>query len=217
MPTADDLRTLIVRYGFAAMITEDDADLGYAIADAWDADRAKAGLFKSERDDAEAKVDRIANGIAVLGEENIALRKQLNAKLGQHYAEVCRLTKRIEDLRKRLEAAEKAVPTTWLDPLLSGPDAVSGLDRCDGNVIEALLRTIRLRIAALAAAEAKTTRPGAVFLGIGAPTNPKGHRFTDDESAGLICRYCGKAVVQIDNHNGINLDEDCPARSAGKR
>jgi len=76
-PTPDDLRTLIVRYGLAAMIAEGDADLGYAMADAWDDDKARARLFKSERDAAEAQVDRIANGIAVLGEENAALRKRL--------------------------------------------------------------------------------------------------------------------------------------------
>ena len=37
-PTPDELRTLIVRYGLAAMIAEEDADLGYAAADAWEAD-----------------------------------------------------------------------------------------------------------------------------------------------------------------------------------
>jgi len=36
-----------------------------------------------------------------------SLRKQLNAKLGQHYAEVCRLTKRIENERQARERAEK--------------------------------------------------------------------------------------------------------------
>jgi hypothetical protein len=63
---------------------------------------------------------------------------------------VTELAKQLRSARKRLEAAEKAVPTTWLDPLLSGPSAIGGLDRCDGSVIEALLRAVKSRIAALA-------------------------------------------------------------------
>lgn len=46
-------------------------------ADAWDKDKALARLYRLERDVAEAQVDRIANGIAVLGEQNGSLRKVL--------------------------------------------------------------------------------------------------------------------------------------------
>ena len=47
-----------------------------------------------------------------------------------------------------LEQAVKCVPTTWLDPLLSGPAAIKFEDR---NVpqVEALLLAIRARIRAL--------------------------------------------------------------------
>lgn len=52
-----------------------------------------------------------------------------------------------------LERAAKEVPTSWLDPLLSGPDAAipAGVPWTNRH-IEALLRGIQDRIRALAAA-----------------------------------------------------------------
>jgi len=48
-----------------------------AHADAWDKREALLRLYRQDRDAAEAQVDRIANGIAVLGEKNAALRHVL--------------------------------------------------------------------------------------------------------------------------------------------
>jgi hypothetical protein len=66
-----------------------------------------------------------------------------------------RLQALVASWRRRGEALEKlpeVVPTTWLDPLLSGPDAVVGKNT-DCRVIEALLRGVqdRLRLKAQAA------------------------------------------------------------------
>jgi hypothetical protein len=49
------------------------------------------------------------------------------------------------------------VPTTWLDPLLTGPDAVIGRYPYGGDDIENLLRAIRARITALASSTDKET------------------------------------------------------------
>ena len=64
-PTPDDLRTLIVRYGLAAMIAEEDADLGYASADAWKAQEADNRSLVAEHN--------------ILVEENRVLGKRLEA------------------------------------------------------------------------------------------------------------------------------------------
>ena len=51
--------------------------------------------------------------------------------------------------RASIELAAKAVPMNWLDPLLTGPDAV-GRVPYDCGAVEALLRGVRDRIRALA-------------------------------------------------------------------
>lgn len=45
-----------------------------------------------------------------------------------------------------LEAAVNAVPTSWLDPLLTGPDAVIGIPRYTGIDIQRLLLAVSARI-----------------------------------------------------------------------
>ena len=58
---------------------------------------------------------------------------------------------RVEELERQLAAAytrcADQVPSTWIDPLLSGPDAVI-LGGSDGKEIEALLSAVRKRILA---------------------------------------------------------------------
>ena len=52
--------------------------------------------------------------------------------------------------REGVEAAAKAVPTTWLDPLLSGDGKITD-DWKDGRDVEALLRAVAERIRGLLA------------------------------------------------------------------
>jgi hypothetical protein len=69
---------------------------------------------------------------------------------------------RAEEAEKRLEAAERhgmeraagMVPTTWLDPLLTGPEAVVGWT-AHGD-IQRILLAVRDRIMAAARAEEET-------------------------------------------------------------
>ena len=50
------------------------------------------------------------------------------------------------------EACAKAVPRTWLDPLLTGPDRIAETFS-DGNSVERLIRAIERRIRAIDLAE----------------------------------------------------------------
>lgn len=45
-------------------------------------------------------------------------------------------------------AAVKSIPTSWLDPMLSGPAAVIGLPPYDCEDIERLLEAVRARVRA---------------------------------------------------------------------
>lgn len=38
------------------------------------------------------------------------------------------------------------IPTTWLDPALTGPAAIVGMDKADAPLIEELLRRVKSRI-----------------------------------------------------------------------
>lgn len=53
----------------------------------------------------------------------------------------------IQSQREALEAAVASIPTTWLDPLLTGPDRVMGQPPYDGEDIENLLRAVKARVA----------------------------------------------------------------------
>lgn len=66
------------------------------------------------------------------------------------------LREEVERLQAFERAALDAVPTNWLDPILTGPDNVVGDKGIDGLTIERVLRAVRARIAALS--PAPTTR-----------------------------------------------------------
>jgi hypothetical protein len=53
-----------------------------------------------------------------------------------------------DDYNDAIAAASACVPTSWLDPLLTGPEKVIG-DKPDCRAIEALLRGVQDRIRAL--------------------------------------------------------------------
>lgn len=112
-----------------------------------------------------------------------------------------------------------AVPTTWLDPLLSGPDAVAGLDRCDARVIEALLRAVKARVnsSALVTINGIRTSTGQAASSCGCTE----HSTQDQCVAGCGCacnadyvrvfangRYrwvcqvgCGQLIASIEHHD----------------
>lgn len=53
-----------------------------------------------------------------------------------------------EVIHAATERAAKQVPTSWLDPMLTGPDAVPGIDKVDTRTVEALLHRIAAAIRA---------------------------------------------------------------------
>lgn len=61
------------------------------------------------------------------------------------------------DLLQRIDELEECIPTTWLDPLLTGPKAVIGEPPYDCRDIENLLQAIRAR----AALKASSPLPGS--------------------------------------------------------
>lgn len=81
-----------------------------------------------------------------------AARDNRSRRVLELEAEVEALRKAATDARAAaLAEAARLVPTNWIDPLLTGPDAVIGNGTADGRQIEALLRGIQDRIRALGA------------------------------------------------------------------
>ena len=64
-------------------------------------------------------------------------RGKAEAMLNEHAS----LTKKVE----RLEELPSLVPTTWLDPIFVGDNAVD-TSKCDGQQVEALLLAIKKRL-----------------------------------------------------------------------
>lgn len=54
----------------------------------------------------------------------------------------------VEVRAKAFEEAANLIPTTWLDPLLSGPGAIQGLGEC--RAVEEFCRLLRSRITSTA-------------------------------------------------------------------
>lgn len=67
-------------------------------------------------------------------------------------ARVAELMARVERLEQALREIPNAIPTNWLDSLLSGPDAVVRGLRYDSRDIELLLNALRERIVSIARA-----------------------------------------------------------------
>ena len=64
-----------------------------------------------------------------------------NWQLRMEITDTKALEQRVERLETALAATPAVIPTTWLDPLLTGPDAV--LDECDCPSLEQLLLTLQ--------------------------------------------------------------------------
>ena len=68
---------------------------------------------------------------------------ELGPLMVQAADELATVEKRLEDAKQFLVALPASIPHTWLDPLLSGPDAV--IDGFNVPSIGAILRAVRKR------------------------------------------------------------------------
>jgi hypothetical protein len=69
------------------------------------------------------------------------------------------LESKLSEMQKRLEEMVAAVPTSWLDPLLSGPHSViPDMAKVDCATVEVLLRAVKERLVALLTTPTETER-----------------------------------------------------------
>jgi hypothetical protein len=85
------------------------------------------------------------------------LIEEIDALLGIRAKEsepAFQLVERIATLEGQLAKVRDAVPTTWLDPILTGPTAVFRADRSAAANVQDVLVAVKARIVALAPSEA---------------------------------------------------------------
>lgn len=135
----------------------------------------------------------------------------LNLDAAKARAKIKQQQKIIDGLKGALDFVADEVPTNWLDPLLSGPDKIEGLDN-SGQCVEKLLHAVKKRIqlyAEKAIKESETTKDTTESDGAGrSEVAPAGQ--DNAKHAGETDAKQGRTVPEQDaDHSWINQGVCC--------